>query len=757
MAVVVAAAMALALVPGAAFAGWWRYVEPEFVSVGDFGAPGNDDSYQPSISYDGRYVVFDSYADNLSPDDANTGGEGSRDVFMRDRLDSATHLVSVTPDEATNPTRGARTASVSDCGRYVAFITGRDLVPEDDNGGQDVYVRDMQTGEYAWLDTDGYADYIWNLQISGNGEHVVFDIYSVSLLPEDTNTRYDVYLWSWMEDEFILVSETPDGANITDRGAQSGGISDDGQYVAFLTGRDFVPEDDNGTQDLYIWDAATGDFHWQDVAGDGSGAGSGEKVAISGNGEYVVMTLDNGLALDDTNGRKDVYCWSVLDEELIWVSETPVWASETDRGANWGTISDDGSTIAFFSGRDFVPDDNNGEWDIYTRDMITGEFTRVVITPDGSSPGNDVDYLAISGNGQWLAFNWEASDSIKLGAQYYDPSADPDAVGALEVYDYEQVYVINLGSVLEPGASRVSGTDRFRTSVAISKSTFPNGADTVVIATGANWPDALCASALSGAVVGPVLLTNPNALPSAVAEEIDRLGAQHAYIVGGTTAVTEVVEDELNDMLPGYVFRLSGDDRYGTSRAVANRVINILGPSYSGMALVTTGSNYPDALAGAPLAAGLDWPILLAKVDAGTVYIPADTNAVMILGGELAVPAGVETFLKAELGDGAVDRVGGATRYDTAAKVAKAGVDAGLLWNGVGIASGEAYPDALAGGAAVGLQRSVMLLTPAASLDGYAEDALEANQADIATVRFFGGTNALSTTVENAVKAILGL
>jgi hypothetical protein len=129
----------------------------------------------------------------------------------------------------------------------------------------------------------------------------------------------------------------------------------------------------------------------------------------------------------------------------------------------------------------------------------------------------------------------------------------------------------------------------------------------------------------------------------------------------------------------------------------------------------------------------------------------------MILGGTMAVPAGIETFLKAELGDAAVDRKGGLTRYETGAMIAQAGVDAGLLWNGLGIASGEAYPDALTGGAAVGLQRSVMLLTPAASLDGYAEDALETNKADILTVRFFGGTNALSPVVESAVMTILGM
>lgn len=757
IALAVATAMLMGLTPGTAFAGWWRYLEPELVSVNPLGQHGDDNSYSPSISDDGRFVAFDSYASNLSPDDANPDGEGRRDVFLREVIAGTTDLVSVTPEGALLPSRGARSPSISDDGQYIAFVTGRDLVPEDENGGPDLYVKDLKTGEYTWLDVGGEADYVYDVRISGNGEHVVFEVYSVSLLPEDDNARTDVYLWSWMTDEFILVSDTPADADVSDRGAQNGGISDDGRYVAFLTGRDFAPEDDNGDQDLYIWDSETGKFSWQDLPGDGFGAGSGEHVSISGDGSYVVLTCDDDLAGEDTNGRKDVYLWSIADKELTWVSETPEWAAVTDRGANQGTVSDDGSVVAFFSGRDFVEDDTNGEWDIYTRDMITGEFRRVVVTPDGSSPGSDIDTIALSGDGQWLAFEWEASSTKRLGAQYYDPAADADAVTAQVGIQFEQVYVVRLGSAIEPGASRVSGTDRYGTSVAVSESTYPIGADTVIIATGANWPDALCASALSGAVVGPVLLTRPNALPASVVDEIVRLGAKHAYVIGGTSAVSEAVEDELNDLLPGYVFRLSGDNRYSTSRAVANRVIDILGPVYSGKALVTTGSNYPDALAGAPLASGLDWPILLARVDAGTVYIPADTESVMILGGTNAVPTEMELMLKTQLGDAAVDRAGGSTRYDTAARIAQAGVDAGLMWNGVGIVSDKAYADALAGGAAVGLQRSVMLLTPATSLDSYTEDALNANKTEIASVRFFGGVNALDPVVESAVKAILGL
>jgi putative cell wall-binding protein len=753
----------MGIAPGTAFAGWWRYAEPKLVSSNAAGEPGDDWSGSPSISYDGRFVAFESRAANLSPDDSNLFGDGNRDVFARDMQATGADLVSLTPEGALDPDRGARGITISDDGRYAAFFTGRDMVPEDTNGGQDVYVKDLMTGEYTWAELTGDGSSpgrsVWELLISGNGEYVLIGLWDTDLVPEDTNGDADVYLWSRLTGEVTLVSETPAEATEPNRGARPAGISADGRYVGFYTGRDFVPEDINGGQDLYVKDMETGEYTWADLTGDGSSPGSGIwDFEMSGNGEFIVFSSYSDLVPEDTNGRRDVYVWSRLANETTLVSLAPEGATETDRGSRSPSINDDGTLIAFFSGTDFVADDTNGLQDLYLNDTVSGAYERVIVTSDGSSPGDDVWDLAMSGDGEWLAFVWRVGDSdIKsMGAAYYDPSATDD-VSAAKVSDEEQVYVIHLGSAIDPGAARVSGADRYGTSVAVSKSTFPDGAKTVIIATGANWPDAMCASALAGAVVGPILLTRPDGVPADVAAEIERLGAQHAYVVGGTTAVTEYVENQLNDMLTGYVFRLSGDDRYGTSRAVANRTINILGATYSGMALVTTGSNYPDALAAAPLASGLDWPILLARVDTGDVYVPVDTTGIMILGGEKAVPVGIESALKADLGDDAVDRVGGLTRYDTSAQIAQAGVDAGLLWNGVGVASGEAYPDALTGGAAAGLQRTVVLLTPPTALDAYAEAALEANKADIDSVRFFGGVNALSTAVENAVKAILGM
>jgi len=113
------------------------------VSVASDGAQGNDYSYSPSISADGRYVAFDSSASNLVSGDTN----GARDVFVHDRQGGGTTRVSVTSDGAQGGT-GSWNPSISADGRYVAFYSGAsNLVSGDTNGTDDVFVHDGQTGQ----------------------------------------------------------------------------------------------------------------------------------------------------------------------------------------------------------------------------------------------------------------------------------------------------------------------------------------------------------------------------------------------------------------------------------------------------------------------------------------------------------------------------------------------------------------------------------------------------------------------------------
>ena len=309
-----------------------------------------------------------------------------------------------------------------------------------------------------------------------------------------------------------------------------------------------------------------------------------------------------------------------------------------------------------------------------------------------------------------------------------------------------------------PGASRIAGTNRYLTAVAASKQGFPTGAPAVVIATGENWPDALGGSALAGAAYGPLLLTRKDAMPAEVTAEIKRLGAVKAYVLGSTASVSSAVEEALVGMMGrANVVRLGGSDRYATARLVADETIRLRGFTYAGIAFVATGSNYPDATAASPFAAWRGAPILLANVRTGALYVPPQVTRAVILGSTAAVPASFEASLKDDLGDANVTRLGGINRYATAALVAQAGVAAGMRWNGVGLAVGTNFPDALAAGPMLATQDSVLLLTRPDILSGEAYTKLSTNATTISSIFIFGDTNAVSAAVETAAKKAAGL
>lgn len=346
---------------------------------------------------------------------------------------------------------------------------------------------------------------------------------------------------------------------------------------------------------------------------------------------------------------------------------------------------------------------------------------------------------------------------LSTGGFTYTPDADFIGTDSFTYRASDGAEVSNAATVdiaiaLPKGAFRVWGLDRYLTSTEASRRAFTT-ADTVVIATGSNWPDALGGSALAGAVGGPLLLTTPGALPTSVRDEIVRLGATKAYVLGGTGAVSTAVENTLKALVGGNVKRLKGDDRYATARAIAEETVAQLGPAYTGGVLVATGANFPDATAASPLAAALGRPIVLVNRATGAYHLPTGATSALILGGVNVVPGAVEDSLELALGDANVLRKGGANRYETAALVAQAGVDAGMSWNGVGLATGENFPDALAGGAMLGAWNGVMLLTTPAALRAEAYTKISANKSKIDTLYVIGGDGAVSSSVFTAAKS----
>jgi len=307
----------------------------------------------------------------------------------------------------------------------------------------------------------------------------------------------------------------------------------------------------------------------------------------------------------------------------------------------------------------------------------------------------------------------------------------------------------------------IEGANRIATAVAASQEAFASSTY-VVVATGFNWPDALGGSALAGALNAPILLTSQSGLSDEARAEIVRLKATKVIILGGTPAVCAAAESQI-DALPGVsVERIAGANRYETANLVATRTIAEMKArgGYDGTGFVSTGVNFPDALGASPLAAAKGWPIFLANPTQGdNASLVASMKAVgvkkaILLGGTNVVGAAVESTLRTSLGT--ATRIAGANRYDTALKVASYGVaNAGLSWDKVAPATGQNFPDALAGGVLQGVSGSVLLLTPSSSLNDGVSAALRANKGSISEVRFLGSTAALSVSVRSAVVSAL--
>ncbi len=317
----------------------------------------------------------------------------------------------------------------------------------------------------------------------------------------------------------------------------------------------------------------------------------------------------------------------------------------------------------------------------------------------------------------------------------------------------------------EPVLNALAGDTRYETAVEIARQTFPDMNGTVVIASGQNFPDALSAAGLAGAVGAPLLLTKTTTLPSEVVELMDDWGVAVAYVIGGEAAVSSDVFDAIADHAYHDTIRIAGDDRYETAALVALEIAESQGGDFSHHAFIARGDSFPDALSASPLAYASASPILLTKpgslpASTGTALDELDIESAVVAGGLSAVSATTKTAIDAALADNggtASERWYGDDRYATAVEIAENAVDGGwATWEAVGIATGENYPDALAGGARVGEMGGVVLLTRTNSLPAVTGAALEAHADDVLFVDVFGGLVAVTQTARNAVLDAVG-
>jgi putative cell wall-binding protein len=200
-----------------------------------------------------------------------------------------------------------------------------------------------------------------------------------------------------------------------------------------------------------------------------------------------------------------------------------------------------------------------------------------------------------------------------------------------------------LGSFTSGSVVRIAGTDRYETSAALSASTFTAPVGIVYVGTGTAFADALAGGPAAGRSAVPILLVEPDSIPTSVATELDRLKPGAIGVLGGSSAVSDGVADQLRSFTSGSVSRLAGPDRYATSVAISQSVFE----SGATTVLLASGADFPDGLAGGPPGALAPGPLLLVTPTCIPPVVNAEINRlnpnrVVILGGTSAVGVSVE-------------------------------------------------------------------------------------------------------------------
>lgn len=283
---------------------------------GGQGADADKNARNPSISSNGRFVAFESVADNLSPIDAT----GIDDIFVRDLQAGTTTLVTRGPGGAVGNAH-SNNASISADGRFVAFQSGADNFSVEDNDDvSNVYVRDVITSATTFVSRANGASGVGgnfnsgSASISGDGRRVAFDSVATNLSPDaNSDARRTVYVRD-LQTNSTLVASREDGAAGRAANAESfdPAISADGRWVAFesfATNLTDFDHDDHADVFLRGLDTGTTSYVSRVTGVNGAGGdGTSRRASISADGRITAFSsFASNLSNADLDPSEDVF------------------------------------------------------------------------------------------------------------------------------------------------------------------------------------------------------------------------------------------------------------------------------------------------------------------------------------------------------------------------------------------------------------------------------------------------------------------
>lgn len=594
-------------------------------------------------------------------------------------------------------------------GPDVDFDPGPDSRLLTSNGSSDVFVAKYDTiGSLVWAHNTGgitgdtgeglAVDAAGNVYVTGSfqGEDTDFDP-GAGLHPLSSEGFADIFVAKYDTAGNLIWAHSTGGGTGNDVGYGIGVDSGGGVYVtgAFVgLNVDFDPGFGShllssiGSFDIFVakYDSS-GDLAWAHSVGE-SGFDSGRELVVDAAGSVYLTGPFSGIDVDFDPGPGS--------HHLTSGGGTDIFVAKYDTGGNlaWAHSTGSGNGDEGFG----IAVDVAGS--VY----LTGDFDGLV----DFDPGSGSHVLKSSGDEDFFVAKYAQSGVTRLaGANRFETAAAvaahhypggagsvfigtglnfPDALAGAAAAGLTASPLALAGSVpaatadlldaLSPSGivllggtavvsaadatalaawapvTRLAGPNRYDTAVAISQHAYPaaGSADVVVIATGANFPDALAAAAAANALGGPVLLTPTDSLPQTVVAEVGRLDPAQVIVIGGPAAISDSVFNQLNALKP--TIRLFGANRYDTAVEISKHTFTI--PALIDRVYIAVGTNFPDALAGAATAATAGAPVLLVSTTSVPASVVAEINRlgptrIFILGGTAVISQAVESELAALL------------------------------------------------------------------------------------------------------------
>jgi putative cell wall-binding protein len=646
-------------------------------------AAGFGHSQNPAVSADGSFVAFESQTTDLL-DKPSTKPQ----IALWSRATGRITLVSAADGTSDVQSTGASVNPViSDDGKTVAFV-GRssNLTAIDELSANQLYERSIPTNRTSMISQDltrtpptgliGGVD--TQVAISGDGDSIAF-VAGAQITPVPTGGVWQLYVWH-RNGGFTMASTNPAGTTGTTAMPTHPSLDTKGTKVIFGSAAADLPDSPGGaTSQLYLRDLDSGTTAL--ISRDYKGARLGETVdaaEISGDGTTVVFSTDDQSVTPESGwlgGEKQLYSLQLTTGRVSLVSRDQPGSGVADHSVLQFSVSANGSAVAFSSAASNLTTTPAGtSHQVYARSIDStpyisriGGADRYEVSANASrssiGASSRVGYAPAAvfvTSGQTFPDALSASAAAgKLGGPVLLVRRDevPAAVRAeiLRLKPFSIYVVGGTASVSDAtfaelakfsppsGIFRLDGADRYDVAVKVSARHFPSS-DTVYLASGQNFPDALAGSAAAGAEKAPVLLTLRDRVPDAVRNEVARLKPQRIVVLGGPSTVSDSVLSTLTTIAPAV--RLSGIDRYDGAAAMSRSAF----VDGAETVYVASGKVYPDALSGSAIAIRMKAPVLLipgntipASVDRELDRL--DPHHIVVLGGSATLDEGVASAL----------------------------------------------------------------------------------------------------------------